>query len=61
MTNEELNASRPSGYPEHALRLKRSMPVIIMRNINIGAGLANGTRAIVIDWSPNVVTLKLIT
>ena len=60
VTDEELHQLRPSGYPSHELRLKRLMPVVILRNININCGLANGARAQVISWTQTAVTVRLM-
>ena len=41
---EFLNSITPSGFPVHQLRLKTGCPLLLLRNINIRLGLANGTR-----------------
>ena len=46
---ELLNTFEASGLPKHELRLKRHMPVMLLRNLNPRAGLCNGTRLLVLD------------
>ncbi|XP_074305434.1 uncharacterized protein LOC141640599 [Silene latifolia] len=41
---EYLNNLHLQGLPNHELKLKRGMPVILLRNINLSQGLCNGTR-----------------
>jgi hypothetical protein len=39
-----LNTLKFSGIPDHELRLKVGLPVMLLRNINETAGLCNRTR-----------------
>ena len=43
---EYLNTLQPNGFPRHRLSLKTGQPLTLLRNINIKAGLCNGTRLI---------------
>ena len=43
---EYVNTLRPNGFPQHILRLKPGMPLMLLRNINPRQGLCNGTRLI---------------
>ena len=43
-----MHAINPPRFPPHELILKKGMPLIILRNINLFAGLANGTRVILL-------------
>ena len=43
---EYLNTLKPNGFPQHILKLKPGMPLMILRNINPREGLCNGTRVI---------------
>jgi ATP-dependent DNA helicase PIF1 len=46
-TEDILNAITQSNYPGQRLVLKVGMPVILMRNLNPGMGLCNGTRLLI--------------
>lgn len=48
-TSEFLNDIKCSGIPNHRLRLKARVPVMLMRNIDQANGLCNGTRLQVND------------
>ncbi|KAI7937743.1 hypothetical protein MJO29_015058, partial [Puccinia striiformis f. sp. tritici] len=37
-----------AGFPEHKLKLKKGIPVVLLRNLNISEGLCNGTQLLVI-------------
>lgn len=60
-TPELLNTLNPAGLPPHALHLKVGCVVILLRNINLAEGLANGTRLIVRHMSANVIQAQIIT
>ncbi|KAL8161208.1 hypothetical protein V2J09_012697 [Rumex salicifolius] len=46
-----LNGIRSSGVPNHVLKLKVGVPIMILRNIDQSAGLCNGTMLIVtLPW-----------
>lgn len=42
--NEFLNTFKFPGLPSHTLRIKKGAAVMLLRNLNQGAGLCNGTR-----------------
>ncbi|CAI0444166.1 unnamed protein product [Linum tenue] len=44
---EFLNTIKPDGLPNHALKLKVGVPVLLLRNIDQRAGLCNGTRLVI--------------
>ncbi|XP_057426479.1 uncharacterized protein LOC130719899 [Lotus japonicus] len=46
-TFEFLNDFKCSGFPNHAIKLKAGVPIMLIRNIDQAAGLCNGTRMIV--------------
>ncbi|XP_057418957.1 uncharacterized protein LOC130744693 [Lotus japonicus] len=46
-TSEFLNDFKCSGIPNHAIKLKVDVPIMLIRNIDQAAGLCNGTRMIV--------------
>uniref|UniRef100_A0A182W8J3 ATP-dependent DNA helicase n=1 Tax=Anopheles minimus TaxID=112268 RepID=A0A182W8J3_9DIPT len=49
LPSEYLNSLNISGIPVHRLRLKRFVPVLLLRNLNSDMGLCNGTRLPVVD------------
>ena len=43
---EYLNTLNPTGFPTHVLKLKKGMPLMLLRNLNPREGLCNGTKLI---------------
>ncbi|XP_057417333.1 uncharacterized protein LOC130711645 [Lotus japonicus] len=60
ITIEFLNDIKGSGLPDHRLCLKIGTPIMLMRNIDVSAGLCNGTRLIVLDLRPNLIYGKVL-
>ncbi|XP_026378687.1 uncharacterized protein LOC113273137 [Papaver somniferum] len=58
---EYLNSQKLSGVPNHVLRLKLNVPVMLTRNINPSAGLCNCTRLIVTRIMARTIQVKIIT
>lgn len=56
---EYLHSITPSGLPPHELRLKPKAPIMLLRNINAAAGLANGTRLVVERLTSRVIVAKI--
>ena len=54
-TTEILNSIKGSGLPNHKIRLKVGVPVMLMRNIDKSIGLCNGTRLIVSKLDEHVI------
>jgi hypothetical protein len=52
---EYLNSINCSGLPLHKLQLKVGCPVMILRNLNPGEGVCNGSREIVTQMSNRVL------
>jgi hypothetical protein len=46
VTEEFLNTITLPGFPAHTLRLKKGMPLMLLRNLAPAEGLCNGTRLI---------------
>ena len=42
-----LGPPSPAGLPAHELRLKKNMPIMLLRNLSPAEGLCNGTRLLV--------------
>ncbi|XP_037475643.1 uncharacterized protein LOC119353153 [Triticum dicoccoides] len=58
---EFLNSLTFSGIPDHELRLKIGLPVMLMRNINQSAGLCNGTRLTITQLGKRFIEGQVIT
>lgn len=60
-TSEFLNEIKCSGLPNHKLKLKVGVPVMLMRNIDQSNGLCNGTRLMVNVLGKNVIGATVLT
>jgi len=58
---EFLNSLKFPGIPNHELRLKVGLPVMLLRNINQSAGLCNGTRMTITQLGNKCIEAKIIT
>ncbi|KAL1364583.1 hypothetical protein AAHE18_03G226700 [Arachis hypogaea] len=58
---EFLNQIRCSGLPNHSLKLKIGVPIILLRNIDPAGGLCNGTRLVVRDLGRNVIGADIVS
>ena len=58
---EFLNQLQPSGFPPHELILKVGIPVMLLRNINVRAGLCNGTRMKITKLGVYSIECKILT
>lgn len=58
---EYLNTLSFSGMPPHELILKIGAPIMLLRNLNLGGGLCNGTRMIVTQIYTRLIQAKIIT
>jgi hypothetical protein len=52
---EFLHTLIPSGFPLHRLEVKAGVPLMLLRNLNPSEGLYNGTRMILLSWTPRVL------
>ncbi|PNY00027.1 ATP-dependent DNA helicase PIF1, partial [Trifolium pratense] len=55
ITIEFLNDIKCSGMPNHKLRFKLGVPVMLLRNVDVSSGLCNGTRLIVTELGTRVI------
>lgn len=60
-TEDILNAIIPPNYPDHPVVLKVGMPVILIRNLNQGMGLCNGTRLLITRLADCVLVVTVMT
>lgn len=58
---EFLNSIKTSGLPNHALRLRIGTPVMLIRNLDPGDGLCNGTRLQITQLGKHIMQAKIIT
>ena len=58
-SKETLNSVTISGLPPHQLRLKKGMPVMLLRNLNPLNGLCNGTRLIIKRMLPRIIECEI--
>ena len=61
LPEEFLNKLSPAGLPEHEIRVKVGMPVVITRNLRINSGLCNGSRVLVTEVSNNFIAGVLMS
>ncbi|XP_057744719.1 uncharacterized protein LOC130962534 [Arachis stenosperma] len=61
INTEFLNQIKCSGLPNHSLKLKKCVPIILLRNIDPAGGLCNGTRLIVRDLGTNVIGAEIVS
>ncbi|XP_025703768.2 uncharacterized protein [Arachis hypogaea] len=61
INTEFLNQIKCSGLPNHSLKLKKGVPIILLRNIDPTGGLCNGTRLIVRDLGTNVIGAEIVS
>ena len=58
---ELLNSLKFPGIPNHKLRLKVGLPIMLLRNLNQSARLCNGTRLLVTQLSKWVLEAQIIS
>ncbi|CAA7054895.1 unnamed protein product [Microthlaspi erraticum] len=61
VTVEFLNSIKCAGVPNHVPKLKKGVPVMLLRNIDQKCGLVNGTRLQVTQLGTHIIEAKVIT
>jgi ATP-dependent DNA helicase PIF1 len=59
--NHFFAMQHPKGLPPSTLTLKVGMPVMLLRNLDPSAGLANGSRLTITKCDPHIVHAKILT
>uniref|UniRef100_A0A0M3IC53 ATP-dependent DNA helicase n=1 Tax=Ascaris lumbricoides TaxID=6252 RepID=A0A0M3IC53_ASCLU len=61
MAHDYLNFTTPPGMPPYELLLKTGAVVMLLRNVDVQAGLCNGTRMIVEKLRPITLLCRILT
>lgn len=61
LPEEFLNSIDLPGFSRHRLVIRRGVPMMIIRNLNLAQGVCNGTRVVVTDFSDRVLRCRLVT
>ncbi|KAH7520864.1 hypothetical protein FEM48_Zijuj08G0191000 [Ziziphus jujuba var. spinosa] len=59
-TPKFLNAIKCSGVPNHELKLKIGIPIMLLRNVDHSSGLCNGTRLVITRLGNHVLEGKVV-
>ena len=54
-----MNAYNPGSLPQHELKVKPGCPLMLLRNVNLFEGLANGTRLKLLSVSESGKVMKV--
>jgi ATP-dependent DNA helicase PIF1 len=57
---EILNTINVLNFPKHKLALKIGMPVMLLRNLCLRDGLANGTKLLIREIQPNTIQGEIL-
>uniref|UniRef100_A0A2K2AZJ5 Uncharacterized protein n=1 Tax=Populus trichocarpa TaxID=3694 RepID=A0A2K2AZJ5_POPTR len=58
---EFINQLEFNGVPSHTISLRIGTPIMLLRNLNLSAGLCNGTSLIVTQLAERVIEAQIIT
>jgi ATP-dependent DNA helicase PIF1 len=61
VTPEFLNSLKTSGLPNHCIKLKVGVPIMLLRNLDQAEGLCNGTRLIITRLANHVIEARILT
>lgn len=57
---EYLHSLHFPNFPDHKITLRRGLPVILLRNLNVANGLCNGTRLLIVDFKDEVLNCQIL-
>lgn len=60
-SSDYLHSIRSSGLPNHVLKLKVGVPVMLLRNIDQSSGLCNGTRLMITRLGTRIIEAQIIS
>lgn len=60
-SSDFLSSIKCSGLPNHKLRLKVGVPIMLLRNIDQSSGLCNGTRLVVTQLGNHIIEAKILS
>jgi len=58
---EYLNSINTGGLPPSQLRIKLGVPLMLLRNLDVGRGLCNGTRLRLVKMTNRVLLVRIIS
>ncbi|KAF1874356.1 hypothetical protein Lal_00008561 [Lupinus albus] len=61
LTPEFINTLSTSGLPNHKIKLKVRIPIMLLRNLDQSEGLCNGTRLVVTKMANHVLEAKIVS
>jgi ATP-dependent exoDNAse (exonuclease V) alpha subunit len=61
LPEECLNKISVGGFPDHELKIKVGMPLVVLRNMDIKNGVCNGSRIVVVNFGVGFIAGKLMS
>ena len=58
---EVLNSIKQHGIPPHRISVRVGQPLIVMRNIDVGRGICNGTRVLLLQVMNELLKVRLLS
>ena len=58
---EYIHKLMPNGFPAHHLKLKKGVPIMLLRNLDAANGHCNGSRYVVTNLLNNVIEARALT